>query len=102
DDFVLWKNRLAEIAQYPNVFLKISCIGWIFQKNDEKKIVSYIQEAVRIFGVERCMVGSNCPPDAVFIPFDQIFHIFKTALASYSGIDQEKVFYRNAKKFYKI
>ncbi|MBS0650953.1 MAG: amidohydrolase family protein [Verrucomicrobia bacterium] len=102
NEFTLWKNRLAEIAQCPNVCLKISCIGWIFQKNDEKAIIPFIQEGVRLFGVDRCMVGSNCPPDSVYIPFHEIFRIFKTALASYSEADLEKVFYRNAKKFYRI
>ena len=101
EDMPLWRDRLAEIAQYPNVFLKISCIGWIFQKNDEKAILPYIREALHLFGVDRCMVGSNCPPDSLFIPFHEIFRIFKTALAPYSDKDQEKVFYANAKKIYR-
>ncbi len=97
-----WKNRLAQIAQYPNVFLKISCIGWIFQKNDEKAISAYIQEALRLFGVDRCMVGSNCPPDRIYLPFDEIFRIFKVALLPYSETDQQKVFYGNAKRIYQL
>jgi predicted TIM-barrel fold metal-dependent hydrolase len=101
-DMAIWKNRLAEAAQYPNVFLKISCIGWIFQKHDEAAIIPYIQEALRLFGTDRCMLGSNCPPDRLFIPFEEIFHIFKKALVSYPTIEQEKVFYQNAKRFYRL
>lgn len=97
-----WKYRLSELAQYPNVFLKISCIGWIFQKNEKSLILPYIQEALNLFGVDRCMVGSNCPPDRVFIPFDDIFHTFKVALSSYSEFDQQKVFYGNAKRIYRL
>lgn len=97
-----WKNRLAELAEAPNVFLKISCIGWIFQKNDEAAILPYLKTALQLFGVDRCMVGSNCPPDRIFIPFDDIFRIFKVALADYSDLDQQKVFYGNAKSLYRI
>lgn len=97
-----WKSRLAQLAQYPNVFLKISCIGWIFQKNDEAAIFPYIKEAIDLFGIDRCMVGSNCPPDRIYLSFDEIFHIFKKALANYSNLDQQKLFYGNAKRIYRL
>lgn len=97
-----WKQRLAELAQYPNVFIKISCLGWIFQKNDEKTILPYIKEAAQLFGADRCMVGSNFPSDGVYLSFDEIFHLFKKALATYSDLDQEKIFYGNAKRIYRL
>lgn len=97
-----WKHRLAQLAQYPNVSLKISCIGWIFQKYDEVTIFPYIKEAVDLFGVDRCMVGSNCPPDRVYLAFEDIFDVIKKALANYSDLDQQKIFYGNAKKIYRL
>lgn len=97
-----WKQRLAQLAQYPNVFLKISCIGWIFQKNNEAAIFPYIKEAVELFGIDRCVVGSNCPPDKIYLSFDQIFHIFRKALVNYSDLDQQKVFYGNARRIYRL
>lgn len=100
--FKEWKNQLALIAQYSNVFLKISGIGYIFQKNDEERIFPYVKEALRLFGPNRCMIGSNCPPDRIFISFDEIFYIYKKALAEYADSDQQKVFYGNAKRLYKI
>lgn len=100
--FSEWKDRLGLLAQYPNVFIKISCIGWIFQNKDEETITSYIREAVQLFGIDRCMVGSNCPPDSVYISFDDIFQIFRKALSAYSIPDQQKFFYGNAKRIYKL
>jgi predicted TIM-barrel fold metal-dependent hydrolase len=97
-----WKSRLTQLAQYSNVFLKISCIGWIFQKKDDAAILPYIKEALHIFGVDRCMVGSNCPPDRIYISFDEIFDYFKKALSGYSDQDQQKVFYGNAKRIYRL
>ncbi len=102
DDLPAWSQRLRQIAKYPNISLKLSCLGWIFQNNNEDLMISYIREAVRIFGTERCMVGSNCPPDTVFISFDDIFRILKTALSIYPYSDQEKIFYLNAKKNYRL
>jgi predicted TIM-barrel fold metal-dependent hydrolase len=97
-----WQNRLSQLAQYPNVFLKISCIGLIFQKNNENMILPYIKEAIRLFGVERCMVGSNYPPDSIYLSFDDIFYIFRKALSAYSDSDQQKIFYGNAKRIYRL
>lgn len=97
-----WKGRLAQLANYTNVFLKISCLGWIFQRKDEEAILRYINEAIHLFGIDRCMFGSNCPPDLVYLSFDDIFELFKKALAGYSDIDQQKVFYGNAKRIYRI
>ncbi len=97
-----WKERMALLAECPNVFLKLSCLGWIFQSNDEPLMLSYLQEAVRLFGPDRCIVGSNCPPDALFLSFDAIFILFKKALAALSPLDQQKIFYGNAKRIYRL
>jgi predicted TIM-barrel fold metal-dependent hydrolase len=61
-----------------------------------------IQEAVSLFGVDRCMVGSNCPSDAVYLFFDEIFALMKRALADYPERDQQKIFYGNAKRIYRL
>lgn len=102
DNLPAWKNRLAELAECPNVFLKLSCLGWIFQKLDEATILPYLCAAITLFGVDRCMVGSNCPPDTLYLSFDEIFHLFRKAMASYPETEQQKIFYGNAKKFYRL
>lgn len=95
-----WAKRLEALAAQPNVLLKLSCLGWVFQKKGDP--LPYLQEALRLFGPGRCIVGSNCPPDEIFISFDEIFRLLKTALASYTSNEQQQVFYGNAKKFYRI
>lgn len=97
-----WKERLAELAALPNTLLKISCLGWIFKKPDEKAINGFIRDAISLFGVDRCMVGSNCPPDELYLSFDQIFHLIKVALSPYTEEEQQKMFYGNAKRVYRI
>jgi predicted TIM-barrel fold metal-dependent hydrolase len=101
DYFPQWKATLAQLAACPNLFLKISGIGWIFQDNEDLT-VKYLREAVRLFGVDRCVVGSNCPPDLLYLGFDEIFRIFKTAFSIYSEIDQKKIMHDNAKRIYRI
>ncbi len=98
--FHAWKERLAELAQYRHIFIKLSCLGWIFQKKNDSS--PYIKEAVELFGVDRCMVGSNFPSDGVYLTFDEIFYRLKKALAGYSDLDQQKIFYGNAKKIYRF
>jgi predicted TIM-barrel fold metal-dependent hydrolase len=100
--FDTWKKNLAAIAQFQNVVIKLSCLGWIFKTCEEEVIIKYVKEAVRLFGVDRCIVGSNCPPDRIYLSFDQIFYILKKALASYSEFENQKIFYGNAKRIYRL
>lgn len=102
DYLVEWKERMSRLAECQNVSLKLSALGWVFQSHDEALMISYIQEGVRLFGPDRCMVGSNCPPDLIFLSFDDIFSTFKKALARYSPQDQQKIFFDNAKRIYRI
>lgn len=97
-----WKERLSLLAQYPQVFLKLSCLGWIFQGKNDDAIIPFIQAAIETFGPERCMVGSNCPPDLIYTSFDAIFQHIRAAVAPYSQEDQQKIFYGNAKRVYKL
>lgn len=102
DSLTNWKEHLIRLAQFPQVFLKLSCLGWIFQTKQKDAMISLIREAVEIFGSNRCVVGSNCPPDLIYLSFDEIFEIFKLALINYPESEQRAIFHDNAKRIYRI
>ena len=68
---------METLAARPNVALKISGLGqpgrpWTVESNRP-----VVLDAIRIFGVERCMFASNYPVDSLVAPFDAIFDGFK-------------------------
>ena len=102
EGFEFWKKGIEKMAALPHVMMKISCIGCIFMKNDPAEIIPYIQAAIDAFGVDRCLFGSNCPPDAIHIPFDDIYKIFFMATEGCSEEEHRKMFYENAKEVYRV
>lgn len=98
----LWRRGMHALAAAPNVHLKISCLclpdgPWTLESNRP-----IVLEAIRIFGVARCMFASNYPVDGLRASYDLIYDSFKTIVAGFPRADQEKLFSRNAMAFYRI
>lgn len=102
DGFKQWRQRLSQLAELPYIHLKLSGPGIIFMKNDPSWITPYIETGIELFGIDRCMFASNCPPDMVYIPLDDLYTLFKKAVNTYSTEEQSKLFYNNAKQVYRI
>ena len=54
-----WRDGLAQIAQLPNVFCKVS--GLLTETSDLAAAADAIREVVELFGADRCMFGSDWP-----------------------------------------
>jgi predicted TIM-barrel fold metal-dependent hydrolase len=100
--FKNWQADMSMMAQNPNVFVKLSGIGWVFRSLDFKQLSAYFHEAIALFGIERCIFGSNFPADGLFYQFDELVNLYKKILSVYSQEDQAKYFYQNAEKFYRL
>lgn len=99
---VVWRRGMEALATCPNVYCKISGLtvlgeAWTLEAN--KPI---IRDAIRIFGVERCMFASNYPVDGLKGSWDHIYCCFKASVADLSAADRAKLFAGNAQRFYRI
>ncbi len=102
-DFIRWKEQIRALAACDNVSLKISGIGCVFQKKiPQEQIISYIQEAVNIFGEDRCYFGSNFPPDSLSYSFDELISIVKKAIKQLPYKTQRKIMHDNAIRYYRL
>ena len=98
----MWRGGMHALAKAPNVHLKISCLclpdgPWTLESNRP-----IVLEAINIFGVDRCMFASNYPVDGLRASYDLIYDSFKTIVSDFPRTDQEKLFSKNAMKFYRI
>lgn len=97
-----WRAALAGMAAHPNVAIKISGIGeagyrWRLDAN--RRIV---REVIELFGVDRCMFGSNYPVDSLCASFQEIFDGFAACVADFSAQEQAQLFVENARRIYRI
>ena len=97
-----WRAGIEELADQPNVSVKISGIGeaghpWTL---DRQAIV--INDTIRIFGVDRCMFASNFPVDGLVGDFSTIFDGFLTATKNLHDQARRKLFHDNAVAAYRL
>ena len=97
-----WRRAMATLAAEPNVALKISGLGqpgrpWTVEANGP-----LVRDAIRIFGVDRCMFASNFPVDGLCADFDTIFTGFKSMVAHLGRAEQLKLFHDNAVQIYRL
>lgn len=95
-----WRKAMARLADYPNVWLKISGLGepgiaWSPERNGP-----VVHDAIKIFGAERCMFASNFPVDGVITTLSVIFDGFKAIVGSYPPASRLKLFFDNAATLY--
>ncbi len=98
----VWRRGMEALAACPNVHCKISGLTVLGQPWTLAANKPIILEAIRIFGVERCMFASNFPVDGLKGSWDYLFSSFKKAVAHLPLGERRKLFAENALRFYRI
>lgn len=97
-----WRTAMACAAECPNIAVKISGIGtpglsWTADRNRD-----IVLTVIDLFGIERCMFGSNFPVDGLCARFDEIYQGFDAITAGFSADDRRRLFRDNAVRIYAI
>jgi predicted TIM-barrel fold metal-dependent hydrolase len=100
--FDRWRQHLESLAECPNVFLKVSGIGCVFRRCSLDLIRRYLRRAVASFSADRCMFGSNCPPDSLFYDFGGLVAVYAEAFSDHSAAQQHDLFCSTALKIYRL
>lgn len=110
-----WKEALINLAQNPNVCIKLSglgmpVLGFGYENRAEEPAVeeiagSYaplVNFAIDAFGAERCLFGSNFPIDKVSLSYAALFEAYLKIVSGRSQEDIKYLFGETAKKVYEI
>ena len=113
--FPIWKASIQQIAQCPNVNVKLGglamcLLGYDFHKrpkppSSEEAAAAwrpYIETCIEAFGPERCMFESNFPPDKGQCSYQVIFNAFKRIAAQYSEAEKTALFSQTAADVYRL
>jgi predicted TIM-barrel fold metal-dependent hydrolase len=110
-----WRAGLQMLAQRSNVFCKLSGLGmplwgFGFAGADPRAPVSALVDAWRplvkcaidIFGVDRCMTGSNYPIDAPTVTYADLWNALKIIFSDCSEEEKAAIFFDTAVSTYRI
>jgi predicted TIM-barrel fold metal-dependent hydrolase len=97
-----WKEGLRRLGALPNVSIKVSALTAYDPRPTPESLRDVVRHCLDCFGVERSMFGSDFPVGRVWTTFDAIFDGFKDIVRDLSEAEQSALFYRNARRVYRI
>jgi L-fuconolactonase len=103
-DLTYWKKEITAIAQYPNVYCKLSGMATEAQWDSwtMNTLEPYLDVVVEAFGTERIMYGSDWPVCIVATSYSKWLNGLQNYFNTFSKTEQGDIFANNAIKFYKI
>ncbi|MBL8674636.1 MAG: amidohydrolase family protein [Rhodospirillales bacterium] len=111
--FAIWKTKIAEAAQLPNVNVKLGglgmhTMGFEFHAADAPPDSAalaaawapYVETCVAAFGPARCMFESNFPVDKGTCGYAQLWNAYKRITAGYSADEKTALYSGTARRVY--
>lgn len=103
-EFDAWAAFMEKLASFPNVYCKIS--GLVTEADWNRWTVSdfkrYITHAVRCFGAERVMFGTDWPVCLVAASYADVMSIAGHGVSGFSQDEQDAFWGGNAVRFYNL
>jgi L-fuconolactonase len=113
--FGQWRKDLAALARNPNVVCKVGGLGqpfWGFGLEARSEVNGYldlasvwkpyVESAIEIFGVGRCMMESNFPADARSCGYVPLWNALKHIVTGASDSEKAALFHGTAERVYRI
>jgi L-fuconolactonase len=99
-----WQEDMRAIAEYKNVYCKISGMVTEAKWNSWGKadFYPYMDVVVNAFGTDRVMFGSDWPVCLVAAKYSEVLDIVKDYFSEFSNAERDKVFGGNAIEFYNL
>lgn len=94
-----WADDLAIVASLPNIYCKLS--GMVTQVDwTTESLRPYVSHAVKIFGYDRLMFGSDWPVCTLGGSYEEVVGALRDVLAGASPEEASRVWGRTAVEFY--
>jgi predicted TIM-barrel fold metal-dependent hydrolase len=98
-----WTTRLEQVAELPNAVCKVS--GVLANVRDDwtvDQVRPYVEFVIETFGWDRVVWGSDHPVVTLFANLTRWVEASREIVAGASGEEQEKLFFRNAERVYRL
>lgn len=99
-----WKKDMQTIAQFPNVFCKVS--GMVTESDwnnwNKESLFPYLDVVTESFGVNRLLFGSDWPVCLVAASFEKMISPISEYYGGFTQENREAIFGENATQFYHL
>jgi predicted TIM-barrel fold metal-dependent hydrolase len=102
DQYQSWVRGIRALAALPNTFMKISGLSQADPHWSADSLRPLVFEVLEAFGAERCMLGSNFPPERLSSTYSTVWSAFDGLTSQLSQDERESLFHRTAAKAYRI
>jgi predicted TIM-barrel fold metal-dependent hydrolase len=100
--FEAWRQSIRLLAEAPNVAVKVSGLGMTDHRWMEDSIRPWILDAIEIFGIDRCLFGSNWPVDGLYSSYERLVQGYDVVLGGLSSDERDRFYAGNAERVYRI
>ncbi len=99
-----WAAQITHLAAYPNVECKISGLATEadLEAWTREDLKPYIDHVIEAFGIDRVMYGGDWPVSLLATTYTDWVEILAWATADLGAEAQDKLFRRNAQRFYRL
>jgi predicted TIM-barrel fold metal-dependent hydrolase len=98
----VWRAGLESLAALANVHCKISGLAMTLQTVEAPALRPYVETCIEVFGVDRCLFGSNFPVDVLFGSFSDLLGSYIEITKGLGETDMHKLFVSNAQRLYRV
>ncbi len=86
-----WRNGMRQLADCPNVFVKLSALGTFVHRATLADIQPIVSDTVTLFGAERCLWGSNFPIEKIWTDYTTVADNIRRAVAHLPPHEQRQI-----------
>ena len=102
DYFRMWQEAMRELAQLPNIFMKVSGLGMCDPRWTVASIRPWVLSSIDIFGPDRIVFGTNWPVDRLFSSYPDVIDAYAAIIAGFGPEERTAMFSGNAERLFRI
>lgn len=102
DGLALWRDGMYELADLPNVSVKVSEMGLRGGLWDEESNRAVVRDVIQIFGWDRAMFASNLPVSSLAVNFHDLVGTIIEAIPDATAEQLDQLFAETANRVYRI
>jgi predicted TIM-barrel fold metal-dependent hydrolase len=103
EERAVWESGLADLAGLgERVVCKLSGLAAAVGSMDAEGFRPYLDHAIGLFGIDRCVFASNFPVDGLHGTLDALWSAYSEATAGYTDTQRDQLFATNAERLYRI
>lgn len=97
-----WRNGLERLAALPHVSVKLSGFGMFDGDWTAASVRRIVETCIELFGIERCMFGSNFPVDKLYAAYATLWRRYDELTAGHGAAARKALYETTARRFYRI